>query len=498
MSLIKVPIPWKGMDTTSEPDSLTSGQGTLVHNLLPGRTGQLVPRGPLGVTSVVPNTAFDDAFHGGGGFWISPSGSTYLQQVGAASNVSAGGGAPFAIPGGGVYIGPSYAQMDTYTVGITGSISTTPALYTWDGVTTMVKLTNGPINIVAVASHLDRVFALSATTLFWTDSKPNLPGNTAAMWQDDVTGLTNQIPLPSGEVYREVVEYNRVLYIIGDHSVYALLGDTPTTFALRKVLELGIADGTGYSNSGHAEASNRGLYFWSYNGLVRFDGVNATVVSRDVQSILAVGASQWHRITAIHDEYISVITQGRWLLYHEPTGAWSSLSSTTFHESAVHLGVSGLPTFVRPTQTPGLGASWTAFSAGANSTSTLGVRAGVQFNPDYAHVTGNWLDGFTDSINAQAISACIRLTSADRGAAIRRLHAEAGAGGWSVQVEDEAGVSIGQPAVVVAGPMRARAESSLFGENDIVRVRWTWDGQGADRLSSIGDAYIEADTAQQR
>lgn len=496
MSLVKVPVPWRGMNLSAEGDSLESGEGVLLRNVIPGRKGRLLQRGGMSVGYSPLGTGSDSAFNGGGGFWISPdpNGSGVLSMA-AGATVSRSGAAAFALPGTVNYITPSHARLNTYTVGVTAG--TTNQLMTWNGTSTCVLVSTGPLNVEACVSHLARIFTVDSTGgLKWTDPNPDLTTNSAATWQDDVTGLTNLIQLPKGEWYHDLAVYNRVLYIFSQRSVYALLGDSPSNFTVRKVLEVGHGPGTGSSLAGHSAATPRGLYFYSQDGISRFDGVSAVTVSGPVDRLIR--GSRWVRMESVGSEIVSVVTAGYWLIYHEPTGAWATVTCGAFPASTIH-GAAGLPTHVRTA-----GASWTAFCTGAGSTAgaTVGPLgdcfgeslSGGNVSVDYSQTT-------VYPIDAQAVSASIRLSGPDRAATLQRLYAQCGSGAWTVQAEDEAGGVIGSAVTVIDGAERGRAQGDLFSQRDIVRLRWTANLAVAttyNGLPSVGDAYLKVAAAQQR
>lgn len=515
MSLVKIPVPWRGMNLVGEPDALASGQGALVLNALPGRTGQLVPRGPASKTNwVLPVSNKDDVLNGAGGAWISPdnNGSDVLMMAGAGATVSRSGGAPFAIPGGG-QITASHERMNGYTVGCTDLVN--GFLVTWDGATTLTRITNGPQNGFAVEGHLARLFVLIQTPsgvgyeLRWTDPAPDLPTNTAALWQDDASGLTNKITLPSGDWYRDIVVFNRTLYIIAAQAVYALTGDTPATFAIRRVLETGAGQRFGFGNDGACTTTGRGVYFWSQDGVMRWDGATSEVVSDPIRPLLdSVGYQQ---LQSLPNNFVSLVTPGSWLVLHEPSGAWVKMSSPLLPAAGLHGGIGGLPTCVRRR-----GDKWTAISAGQFSTGTpgTGIDLGKCFapdplganvfrsTPDPVTAGASFRDAGTTPYSVSALSGSVRVSSPDKLAQLKRLFAQAANGGWNVQLEDEDSNVIGPPAII--NPVtyhegRSRAESAVFAEVDVVRARFTYMGT-VTRASapSVGDAYVLTEAAQQR
>ncbi|MGZ6852641.1 MAG: hypothetical protein ACXVGC_01040 [Mycobacteriaceae bacterium] len=232
-------------------------------------------------------------------------------------------------------------------IGATGTF----AIFKWDGTSAIGGITaytsaNAPSNgIVDVASHLDRLFVLGGCVpgtsgpsykdrLYWSDIGGPVT-NTLALWQDDVSGLVNQIVLDGGASNYGVGLANTQsgLMVFRRQSVDLLSGVTPANFALRRVLSIGCRATTSI-----VEYSG-GVFFMSDDGFMWFDGSVERRVSDAVQpSFMAAARADNAMVHAsligTDSLLVKVIRTDTspnattWsAIYHVPSGAWYDFTS---------------------------------------------------------------------------------------------------------------------------------------------------------------------------
>jgi hypothetical protein len=500
VSLIRVPAPWRGIDEMSVPDFAGQATAAKMVNMLPGREGQVQVRGSVLSGWATPGAAC-------GNFWPAPTvggSAQWLMDIGTGYRDS--NTLTAAYTGGAGTLGASYALMDGYIVGVTTIGGAVADLLWWDNVGGLTRgaISAGATKCTAVATHQTRLFALGGipagggtqknNVLYWTDPNPNLRASTVAMWQDDASGLTNTIVLPANDNYCDIVTFNRTLYIIGEKAIYALMGSTPSTYELRKVLDVG----SPYGSPGHACATDYGLYFWGLRGLVRFDG--ATLTSLGDRLFFDRPLNQ--QIRPLPGGYLSVIRSvgaatspvlnGRWCLFHEETASWGDLTCPDFPNSEWFSGLgAGFPSCVFRVR-----GTWYAASSGSSLVPTAGAVRRISEITTADSAAGN------SETNAYALSQTTPLAPFNSLGVVQRLHAQSFKGTWTFAVEDEAANALDSLTVVGTSAPRTQAAKDLFFEQPRVRVRWTWSaGANAasfDRPMAAGDVYLDATAAQRR
>lgn len=372
MAVLRVDPPWRGLDVSSGPEDVLPGYSPVMVNFLPGRKGRVPIRGGMGAGSAATAITISSAPGGwtvddtlfwatgaAGGFALSLYNNPTPASIVAASSVQASLNTvtklskSYAIIGGSAY-GPA--------------LGIAKGLVRFNGSTTAVtEVANSPVQAQAVANHLSRLFVLGGSvpgtatpinpnSLYWTDPNPatGLAGGTLAVWQDDASGLTNQIVLPDGENWLGLLSVQRTLYVLSTNSLYQLTGTTPSTFTLSRIADVGLA------GDGHAYcAADTGFYFVANDGLRYWDGAQMDNVSGDTMRSAfdpAYGNSG-NILTRLPGGYLSVfLGYSRWLVMHETTRAWADFKLDPT------LWLSGVAPIVRRTktgwgllgQTPGL------------------------------------------------------------------------------------------------------------------------------------------------
>lgn len=215
-------------------------------------------------------------------------------------------------------------------------------VFRWDGTAAPTGGTTGsfpsPGGPIDIIGHLDRVFQLGGADsslavdwgekLFWTDVGGGL-GGVIAEWQDDVSGLLNKIELGSaGGKLLKLGIVGRNLAILRQNAVQILYGDTPSSWALRTVLNnIGIVPGS------QPLSFDDALIFLSNKGVMMFDGSSLNNISEPIDPILqrlvsrqATTTTTFARIDADHFMMTIVdttfVTEGVSFICHVPTGSW--------------------------------------------------------------------------------------------------------------------------------------------------------------------------------
>lgn len=131
---------------------------------------------------------------------------------------------------------------------------------------------------------------IEPSTLYFTDEWGPIT-DTAEVWKDDNSGLFNQIVVGDDDqndfgVAMAVV--NNALIIFKRHSIWALYGYSPSTFAIRNITkERGLVDPNALLEM------DQGVYFVSQNGLEYFDGSQFSVISEPVAPIFAARTARF-------------------------------------------------------------------------------------------------------------------------------------------------------------------------------------------------------------
>lgn len=195
---------------------------------------------------------------------------------------------------------------------------------------------------------------IEANSLFYTDQYGPTT-DSVEFWKDDVSGLVNRIIVGDdnqNDFGVSLAVVNQALIIFKRHSIWALYGYSPTTFAIRNITsERGCIDPASVCEV------DGGVYFASQRGIEFFDGSQFRTISDpikdvyDLRSRYFVGEKNdsaspknvWGQITIadIGNDYLMVVFGGQSLntgfqgqvseknitLYcHAPTGNWAQFT----------------------------------------------------------------------------------------------------------------------------------------------------------------------------
>jgi hypothetical protein len=323
-------------------------------NFLPGRKGKLSLRGPIahfknlpgGVTTTANNWftcggwAFDDKV------LINDSGSNfYVADFAnpASPTLSAVAARPASVTPGQMGV---VARLGSYVYGTNyGNY-----VVRWDGgsiTASLVQITNGPKDPISVAVHLDRLFALGgsvpgtaspafADRLYWTD--PAWDGtDTLAKWQDDVSGLVNQIEFgdPSNRPVA-LVPFQGKLLIFRRNSIDALTGLSPANFVVKTVAHLGSAK---IGNDQTIVVHDDGVFFASSKGYSMYDGTGVRSVSAPVETSDFWTTQLTNNLATqaclLDNDHILVInfTLGFFAVLHIPTLSWIKVDLSAYNHA---------------------------------------------------------------------------------------------------------------------------------------------------------------------
>jgi len=517
VSLVRTRIPAAsgGLDLDSAPAYVAGGHAVLLQNLLPGRAGKLIQRGPARASLAVSPSI-------GGGHWVNGdkvcmfSGSQMRVFTLQGSAISA---AAAFTPNANVS-GPKLPQRPSAVLGSSayGIQQTYGYLVRWANAGAVaadfVPILNGPQTPQAIVTHLSRLFVVGGTApggsggsfldrLYWTD--PNWNGtDTLASWQDDATGLVNTITLPdyANDPPVALVSTQKALLILRRNSVWTVTGSTPSAFVLAKRVDGGCL------NPASVVQHNDNVYFLSQSGYVRYDGVSLQTVSDPIRPVLppsTLDTSQNVAAAALQNDYIALNvghpTSGlsRLFLYHVPTGAWTEVSPAV-------LGSTGEVILL------GRSANYSYGSNGAN----LAILDTLPDPELAAFGVGNppgrdWggATPFTDGpvIAGTYTSPLVPLGTPSEKAQLHRLLADV------VLKSSSAGVlatmtATDEPGTVLAtvqvspttNAVRQRIVADAFGECDAVQVTWAVSGPAGSSVPvfEIHDTTVEYQTTRQR
>lgn len=225
---------------------------------------------------------------------------------------------------------------------ITGATSiNSRRVASWDGTnagTPIVVRNTGPMYAVDLAAYAERLFVLGGTVpnaaagagtynsdaLYYSD--PGGPTtDTLALWQDDVSGLANQLNVgdrDAGDFGVGLCQINNGLVIFKRHSIWVLRGSGPQTFQIRcftRSLGCCATESIVPYMDGCIFASDQGMYY--------FDG---SQITRVLDSIDEGAGPVWAgtRCVQLSPSYylISAPYGGDAYLWYAPTDSWSVIS----------------------------------------------------------------------------------------------------------------------------------------------------------------------------
>lgn len=371
-----IPSPWGGYDTETTDGQLAANKCRLLKNMLPGRPGKVVLRGPLRRARDTDSAAAGASTTFSGG-WVfgdtllhadmdtnpvgymvtdwAPTNPTLSTKVNPASlNV---GLYPFHARGGDFVYGytagsagaPAAAAPNRRTSG--GSASASDArLLRWDGGVlagsfSLYTATSGPVGAVDIRTFLNRLFILGGsvpgtttpvytTRLYWSADLGTggaaLPDATSSFQSG---GVTNQIVLEgtANDYGVGMAILNGRLVILRRQSLYMMTGTSPENFLVRKIASVGCVD------PGSILEWDNGVYFISDTGLVFFDGSSIEPISGPIAGELA--ANSWQGATAsevsiarVSSEHFMMAATGstrKCWLYHVPSRSWAEVTAST-------------------------------------------------------------------------------------------------------------------------------------------------------------------------
>lgn len=371
-----IPSPWGGYDTETTDGQLPANKCRLLKNMLPGRPGKVVLRGPLrrarDTDQAAPGTS--TTFSGG---WVfgdtllhadmdtNPVGYMVTDWAPASPTISA------KVNPASLNVGlyPFHARGGDYVYGYTagapgasgqpapnrrtsgGSASAADArLLRWDGGNlagsfSLYTATTGPVGAVDVRTFLNRIFILGGsvpgtttpvytTRIFWSADLGNGTTPLADLTSSFQSGgVTNQIILEgtSNDYGVGMAILNGRLVILRRQSTYMMTGTSPENFIVRKIAGVGCVD------PGSILEWDNGVYFISDTGLVFFDGSSIDPISPPIAGELA--ANSWQGATAsevsiarVSSEHFMMAATGttrKCWLYHVPSRSWSEVTAHT-------------------------------------------------------------------------------------------------------------------------------------------------------------------------
>lgn len=401
--------PFDGIDTDSAPEAIPDSKAPVVENFLVDRPGQLPMRGPineatgaLGVSAgrkLVGCWKFNDklllGYRAVSATAVRDPWTVNYRTATAAQLATAAlankhvdlvtGTVTSVVPATvGLVPGPSSTRLGAFVYGISfdtptaavnenGTFKKLTSLLHWDGTATdPVAHTNAPRGAQAVRSHSQRLFVLGGrnpdgtgtiqqNTLWWSDPIAGvtvLP-DTLAAWQDDTSGLTNQIIVDSDDASDFGVGLANLganLVIFKRRSIHVLTGYSSSTWQIKTfTLEQGCIDARSIVECEDV------VFFMSDQGYMAFDGtqirsasmnLNSSLLASAVAAVGSPGQDGGRACAArLPNGYIGltigksssasiadVSTTSFCGLYHVERGAWVTLQSDTL--------VSGCPLYM--------------------------------------------------------------------------------------------------------------------------------------------------------
>lgn len=420
---ITIQPPYDGIDSDSAPDAIEPTKGHVVANFLVDRPGQLPIRGPLNETTVILSSSSGEKPVGVWPFndkllvgyrapsatakrdpWVAPyrkaalaadlsaalTGANALKVIDlAASPVTVSSLTPTdasRVPG------PRYTRLGAHVYGVSfdtttaavnenGGFRKLTSILRWDGAVEPVVHVNAPRGAQDIRAHYQRLFVLGGrnpdgtgqianNTLWYSDpiaGTTPLP-DTLAAWQDDTSGLVNQIVVDSDQsddFGAALARVGQSLVIFKRRSIHVLHGHSPSTFQVRPfTLEQGCIDPRSIVEY------EDGCLFMSDQGFMWFDGsqlVNMTplqrssIVAAAVEHVGDAGVDGGRCVAGrLPNSYIALSigrssstsnpdssTTSFCGMLHVPRRAWATLSSDVLTgRYAISFGRSSTKTYV--------------------------------------------------------------------------------------------------------------------------------------------------------
>lgn len=330
---ITLPVPTGGYDTDTGIEDLGSLRAPRAHNVLLGRKGVLPMRGPITEQIEFDSTPAGCAIVGRMVYgdnvmigrrepsatatrdpWVAhyrkAAASSELSLTASASrparvNLIAKSASLWSVLVASSTPGPSSTRVGGKVYGIqyynltsvlyNGGYHWLTQLQRWDGTSAApTAYTNAPRGAQAVKSHYTRLFVLGGrnpdgsgtlqpNSLWFSDpiAGSDLP-DTVAAWQNDASGLVNQIQVDADDVNDFGVALAKVgddLAIFKRQSIYVLRGYSPDTFVLRP-----FSKSVGCIDPRSVVEFDDGCYFMSEHGYMWFDGSQIVPVAEHLRS----------------------------------------------------------------------------------------------------------------------------------------------------------------------------------------------------------------------
>lgn len=488
--------PYLGMDTESVPNRLARGYGTLVKNGLTGRPGRVSARGSLELVADLSSTgkAYTAAWvRSTGEALLAPTDGTltmkHIAPDGTVTNVT--------VLTADTMISPTHCWVGDIAYGLSQS----GHLLRWDGGSALTGYsTNAPWSFIDIVYWRNRLWCLGGTAvpdatvyrdrLIWSDlfdAHSPLP-LLASAWQDDVSGLTNQIVLGSVTDANQPVGIGtlpRGLVVFGTQTSDLLVGDSPTTLTVREA-----AVTHGCRDSRTIVEYNDSLLWLARDGFYAFDGSSLDHLSARVVTDILIDCATYTFASVVrlpnNHLLLTFSTPGG------PTSAWM-------------LNIDGAHWSRFTTQASAAGDAFTyveqvgAYSNDAWACDDKAVWSLVALaTPGGGDGTDQAPGAVTHPIELAVDSEQAVLASPVARSAIQRLAAsvvlEAGGTGACTGVDADGATlftsDLSDPAATIAW---RTAITEVYGETNTVQLQFSVLG-GAG--SEIGDAYVEYQPAQ--
>ena len=527
--------PTLGVDLESAPVRIGKGYASQSTNLLPGYKGRAPVRGPL-----ITSAEFSPVVSTPRAVWAHPNGFLLSHEGGGTtcSTISAdfsSASASAAVASAAHIPGPAYVNVGPYVYGIGWPVATSQNithLLRWDGTPagvtfagSVVKYNNIPwagifsgttgAYMRGIAHWLQRLWVLTETNdssnatfglvLHWTD--PFAPdtalADTAAVWQDDASGLTNTVVLdvPSGFVSgKALMPIGRALGVFTSDAVYMVRGGSPSNIAVRRELYRGVI-----SNKSVLQYDD-GVIFVSADGVYYYDGAQLVDLSENIKTKFERGTYSDASIMSLGRDYVAVTlvsqatSQPTWAgILHVPSRAWTELKADA------NIWNDQYPAFVGGrTSAPVAADDQRLWKLDTIVRPKGPVSGTVQMGRDVK-------SGTFRSIVATATTRCVRLAGPLVSATIKRLYADyiqntAGtpdaSAGWSFVLRDStktktlATVTVADTDDSVAG-LRHRHIAEPNVETEELFVEATFTGSTtANYEAELHDMFVEFEPAQ--
>lgn len=336
--------PATSLDTESSPEYVAVSSAPVLRNLLTHKPGRLIQRGGLGGSIAYTTTGAVPVV---GPWWLDSkmmftaadgSGTKAVQfaTVNADGSITDDGSAAFlAVPRL-----PAYARVKDNVYGPGELVADgTDRIIKWDGTTGGISHTADATYPHAgddYASYAERLFVLNGSVpgtttpvltnrLYWSDAGGPTTIDSLNFWEDDVSGLVNQLVLPDKGI--ALAPLANALAVFCKNSTHVLTGSGNSNFARKQILHRGA------TNRDAVCAYGDGAYFLSRDGLYYFDGAQERKVSGLVESkttqIEGVEMTGYLRDAGNGYLYLAVYDDGalRWEgLHYTPAATWTEIS----------------------------------------------------------------------------------------------------------------------------------------------------------------------------